>query len=266
MQNQCAEIKIRAERRAGELLKEREKNKGAMGNPGGRGAKIVQSHDETAQPPKLSDLGISKSQSSRWQTMVSVPYYEAEAKKRQQEHGDTAPGKPKTVTQKIGEVVKHSGESTEQAAKDFGTNRQYVPERTVRDWLSRIDKDAKEARNREIFNLWMACYTQKEIVERVECTRDDVRSALKTFGENGKIAEIPKTAKPWNNKKNGMPAGGQSAALAHNVFRRINMKQQENREDFLERICQEAAEEAGAHWPTGEEARRKKKPTSPPEE
>jgi hypothetical protein len=27
-----------------------------------------------------------------------------------------------------------------------------VSERTIRDWLSRIDKDAKEARNRRIFD------------------------------------------------------------------------------------------------------------------
>jgi hypothetical protein len=36
-------------------------------------------------------------------------------------------------------------------------------DRTVRDWLSRIDKDSKEARNRRIFDMWMACYTQEEI-------------------------------------------------------------------------------------------------------
>jgi len=33
--------------------------------------------------------------------------------------------------------------------------------------LSRIDKDAKDARNRRIFNLWMACYTQQEVAEAV---------------------------------------------------------------------------------------------------
>jgi len=34
-----------------------------------------------------------------------------------------------------------------------------VSERTIRDWLSRIDKDTKEARNKRIFDLWLACYT-----------------------------------------------------------------------------------------------------------
>ena len=80
MQNQCAEIKIRAERRAGELLP-KDKNKGAAnGSPGpGRGHK-TQSHDVTTfTPPKLSDLGISKMQSSRWQEIASIPEEDFEA-------------------------------------------------------------------------------------------------------------------------------------------------------------------------------------------
>ena len=40
-----------------------------------------------------------------------------------------------------------------------------VSERTVRDWLSRIDKDAKEARNKRIFEMWLACWTLEEIAK-----------------------------------------------------------------------------------------------------
>ena len=54
MQNQCAEIKIRAERRAGELIPEQI----TVG---------TKSHDVT-----LSDLDISNKQSSRWQAIASV--------------------------------------------------------------------------------------------------------------------------------------------------------------------------------------------------
>jgi hypothetical protein len=59
-----------AEIRAGELLAEMEKNKGTRGqlrgeDPGGR---IVQPPGDPT--PKLSDLGITKSQSSRWQQLV----------------------------------------------------------------------------------------------------------------------------------------------------------------------------------------------------
>jgi len=40
-----------------------------------------------------------------------------------------------------------------------------VSERTVRDWLSRIDKDTKEARDKRIFAAWLACRTQQEIAD-----------------------------------------------------------------------------------------------------
>ena len=60
MQNQCAEIKVRAERRAGELLKATVK----PGNP-------QLSHDVTIKT--LPD-GISRKQSSRWQAGLCLPF------------------------------------------------------------------------------------------------------------------------------------------------------------------------------------------------
>lgn len=65
-----------------------------------------------------------------------------------------------------------------------------VSERTIRDWLSRIDKDAKAARNKRIFNLWMACYTQEEIAEREEIHKDTVSEICR------KMAELPESDKP----------------------------------------------------------------------
>ena len=70
MQNRCAEIKLRAERRAGEILSEMEKNPGARG-------KGVRSYHHTAL--KLADLGISKVQSHRWQKIAGIPEKEFEA-------------------------------------------------------------------------------------------------------------------------------------------------------------------------------------------
>src|SRR5690242_2473442 len=63
MQNAIAEIKLRAERKAGELLAAMEKNPGAA----------TRSHAVTASLPRLKDLGIGKMQSSRWQLEASVP-------------------------------------------------------------------------------------------------------------------------------------------------------------------------------------------------
>lgn len=89
MQNQCAEIKIRAERRAGEMLAEMEKNPGTKGQLIGPG--IIGGN--TMQPPtipKLEDLGISKMQSHRWQIEADVPepefeHHIAEVKSRGEE-------------------------------------------------------------------------------------------------------------------------------------------------------------------------------------
>lgn len=68
MQNLCAEIKLRAERRAGELLKKQDKNEG--GRPPEN-----QSHRATgsSKPPTLEEVGINKSQSSRWQQIADLP-------------------------------------------------------------------------------------------------------------------------------------------------------------------------------------------------
>lgn len=64
-----------------------------------------------------------------------------------------------------------------------------VSDRTVRDWLSRVDKDAKEARNKRIFDMWMACYEQKEIAEAVGISPPQVTEITSKFG----IGELAKT-------------------------------------------------------------------------
>jgi hypothetical protein len=65
-----------------------------------------------------------------------------------------------------------------------------VSERTVRDWLSRIDKDSKEARNRQIFELWLACHSERYIAEIVGCDHDTVSEVWR------KSAGLPESAKP----------------------------------------------------------------------
>ena len=65
MQNNCAEIKIRAERRAGELLKESGRKKGETD-------KKIMFHDGTLSPT-LKKLGIERKQSMRWQIIANIP-------------------------------------------------------------------------------------------------------------------------------------------------------------------------------------------------
>jgi len=65
-----------------------------------------------------------------------------------------------------------------------------VSDRTVRDWLSRMDKDAKEERNRRIFALWLACWTQQEIADEVGCVKAEVNAVC------SKMADLPNMNKP----------------------------------------------------------------------
>ena len=63
----ATEIKIRAERRGGELLRE-------MADRGERAVRgqAQKSHGETFQPPQLADLGVTKTQSCRWQKIAAL--------------------------------------------------------------------------------------------------------------------------------------------------------------------------------------------------
>jgi site-specific DNA-methyltransferase (adenine-specific) len=65
IQNNAAEIKIRAERRAGELLADSPKNVG--------GRRKTDCSVQTVRPDTLEQLGIEPTQSHRWQRIASLP-------------------------------------------------------------------------------------------------------------------------------------------------------------------------------------------------
>lgn len=72
MERQACEIRLRAERRSGQLLKEMDKAEG--GRPSENRSK-----ETTGFPQRtLSDLGISKDQSSQWQKLAKIPEDEFE--------------------------------------------------------------------------------------------------------------------------------------------------------------------------------------------
>lgn len=66
-----------------------------------------------------------------------------------------------------------------------------VSERTVRDWLSRVDKDSKEARDKRIFDLWLACWTFDEIAADVGCSATQAKDVI-----SSESATLPKATKP----------------------------------------------------------------------
>ncbi len=73
LQNQAAAAKLRAERRAGEILAQMEKSHGGR-PPKNR----LQAATRSAGRAALSELGIEKTQSHRWQRIAAVPEAEFE--------------------------------------------------------------------------------------------------------------------------------------------------------------------------------------------
>jgi len=60
-----------------------------------------------------------------------------------------------------------------------------VSDRTIREWLGRIDKDTKEARKQRVFDLWLAGYSTDEIADLTGASKADVS------GVCSKMAELP---------------------------------------------------------------------------
>jgi len=48
----------------------------------------------------------------------------------------------------------------------------------VSEWLSRTVKEEKDRRNEKIVDLWMQCYTHKEIADIVNLTEEGVRQSI----------------------------------------------------------------------------------------
>ena len=68
-ERKCAEIRIRAERKAGELLKEMKED----GTRAQLGERKQMSCRSTSETKTLPELGITRDQSSKWQQLADIP-------------------------------------------------------------------------------------------------------------------------------------------------------------------------------------------------
>jgi hypothetical protein len=85
-ERQACEIRLRAERKAGQLLIEMEEK----GEREGRGGDRRSNSHDVSLKSKLEDLGISDKQSSDWQKLAAIPQREFDAELRAQERPTTA--------------------------------------------------------------------------------------------------------------------------------------------------------------------------------
>jgi hypothetical protein len=72
LQNEAAEIRLFAKRRAGELLAEMTSQPGSrgQGRPRREGAKVGRSNGATAYPVTVEEIGVSKDHPSKWQQVA----------------------------------------------------------------------------------------------------------------------------------------------------------------------------------------------------
>lgn len=89
-------------------------------------------------------------------------------------------------------IYNGTAESERDACKERLAKILSVSDRTVREWLSRIDKDTKAKRDRRIFAAWLACDTQQVIADREGVARTLVTSMADEFVKFGNLSDSDK--------------------------------------------------------------------------
>lgn len=85
---------------------------------------------------------------------------------------------------------KNQGERIKQIAKTLS-----VSPRMIRTWTANQRKDAEAEQKQQVAGLWLACYTQDEIAEKVGMPQRSVTDAIKKFSESGNFANLAKLFK-----------------------------------------------------------------------
>jgi hypothetical protein len=115
----ASEIRIRAERRLGEMIKA-QKDAGGMAQ--GKRTDLVTHADQVNDKPTLADVGISKNLSSRAQAIASIPapeFEEAIADHRHERVPISAAALKGAVKGRINDMAKQAKAEMKEAAKDW---------------------------------------------------------------------------------------------------------------------------------------------------
>lgn len=103
-------------------------------------------------------------------------------------------GKQLTMTEKAKDARRLYGKGidgvvyrTSKLAAKLGAD-----ERTVREWVRTQREEEKTERQRKALDLYLQCFTQQEIAERLGWSQDTISKDISGFTENGNSAEICK--------------------------------------------------------------------------
>lgn len=160
----AAEIRIRAERRLGEMLVSQKENGGL--NKGAAQSNAVVNKDRV-MPPKLSDIGISKDLSSRAQKLAAVP--EQEFEKEVGDWRERVEKEGKRVSARLEKAGEKAIQSQEKQASDEETYGDFDPVAELEQAHKEIERltqiiesdDQLSEANKEIKRLASLCETQQ---------------------------------------------------------------------------------------------------------
>lgn len=73
-----------------------------------------------------------------------------------------------------------------------------VSKSTIAEWMKDIDRSAREARDKKIRQMWLACYTEKEIGDAVGFTQQAANLTLQEFPDLEKLVKSERLAAEFN--------------------------------------------------------------------
>ena len=153
----ATEIKVRAERRCGELLRNTEKNHGARGT--GSNQHQVRSNDSTT--PTLADMGLTRDESSRYQQLAAMPA----------EHFETAVATAKATA---GEVT---------TAFMLREAKKNAPQPPKTKKAEAIREELKQARERGVSMLCTYARLTLSALRELDSVTDEERDVLRELAD-----------------------------------------------------------------------------------
>lgn len=182
----AAEIRIRAERRLGEMLAA-QKAEGGLNKGKLKQGPVVVANDHGKSAPKLADAGISKDLSSRAQKLAAVPEAEFESEVGQWRDRVTAEGERVSARlQKSGEkhLKKVDSPSSESADMEVGLHQlvEELQEENTR-LLSEIEAITKDDQKAETLKFKrIAEHAQRQQSEEMDKVQRAVKREKRLFG------------------------------------------------------------------------------------